>query len=166
MDRQEVGRVAEFLDQVQLVLQCPDDLVGNAFGIAPSRAFPGQPCQGLLRGEAGFAGLVGILVGEIVEAEANAPGDLDRARDRLGPAREQARHLLGPLQMAVGVALAPEAGIVDRNALADAGDDILQDAALGAVEQHVVGRDGRDPHRRRHVRQLMQPKLVPRPAAQ
>ena len=54
--------------------------------------------------------------------------------------------------MAVGVALAPEAGLVDRNAFADAGDDILQDAALGTVEQHVVGRDGRDPHRRRHVR--------------
>ena len=71
----------------------------------------------------------GILVGELVEREAAALGDLDRARQRLGIAAEQPCHLRRRFQIAIGMALAAEAGVVDGAVVPDAGDDILQDAA-------------------------------------
>jgi hypothetical protein len=47
--RQEIGRIAQRLDQTQFMLQDGDDLVRHAFGIAISRAFPNQSLQRLLR---------------------------------------------------------------------------------------------------------------------
>ena len=64
------------------------------------------------------------------------------------------------------MALAPEAELVDGDVVPDAGDDILQDAPAGLVEQHVVGDDRRHPQPRGEVRELVQPELVVRPAPQ
>ena len=57
------------------------DVVRHAVRIALLRAFPGQLLQGLLRGQAGEAHLVRILVAQFVEREAAAFGDLLRAGD-------------------------------------------------------------------------------------
>ena len=50
-------------------------------------------------------GLVGIFVAELGEVEPDPLGDLLRAGDRLGPGGEQPRHLLGRLEMTLGVGL-------------------------------------------------------------
>ena len=140
--------------------------LGQAFGVALGRARPGQPLQRLLRSERGIVALLGILVGELVEREAAALGDLQRPRERLRIAAEQPVHLLGRLQVAVGVAFAPVAERVDGDVVADAGDDILQDAPAGLVEEDVVGHDRRHPQPRGEVCELVEPELVVRPSPQ
>ena len=81
-------------------------------------------------------------------------------------AREQPGHFRGRFQAAVDRALAPEAGLLDRAAFADAGDDVLQDAPLRHVIEHVAGRDGGHARGLRHVGQLAQPDGIAGPAAQ
>ena len=46
--------------------------------------------------------------------------------------------------MPLGVGFKQAAGIVDRDVLADAGQDILQGPPFGRVIEHVVDRDERD----------------------
>ncbi len=137
-----------------------DHLVGHAFGIALRRALPGQLLERLLRREAGDRSLLGILIGEFVEREAAALGDPQGSRQRFGITAKQPRHFLRSLEIAVGMTLPTEAGVVDRAIVPDAGHDVLQDAAGGFVKQHVIGNDGRHPCLRRQVRQLVEAKLV------
>ena len=142
--RQEVGRVVELLDQGELVPQAGADLVGQALGVARRRPLPGQLLQRLLWAQRRIVAFLGVLVGEFVEREAAAVGDLEGARERLGIAAEEPVHLLRRLEEAIGMALAPFAERVDRHVVPDAGDHILQHAAVRLVEEHVVGDDRRD----------------------
>ncbi len=45
--------------------------------------------------------------------------------------------------MALGVGFEPQAGLRDGRALADAGEHVLQRAAVGRVVEHVAGGDER-----------------------
>ena len=87
--------------------------------------------------------LIGIFVGQLFEVEIAAAGKLHRVRDRLGIGGEEAGHLLGAFEMALGVAGEPEAGFVDGAGVADAGEHILKAAADGIVIEHVVGGEER-----------------------
>ena len=42
MNGQEVGRVAQLLDEIEFVAKGLDHVVRKALGIPPGRAFPGQ----------------------------------------------------------------------------------------------------------------------------
>ena len=64
------------------------------------------------------------------------------------------------------MAFAPEAGVVDGDVVANAGDDILHHAAGRFVEEHVIGDDGRHAHRCRQVCQFVKSELVVRAPAQ
>jgi hypothetical protein len=75
-------------------------------------------------------------------------------------AGEQAGHFRGRLEMAVGETLAPEAGVIDGDALANARDDILQDPALRQVSQHVAGRDCRHASRLCQIGEFAQPHRI------
>ncbi len=79
---------------------------------------------------------------------------------------DQPVHLLRRFEVAIGVPLTPFAQRIDGDVVTDTGDDVLKDAAVGRVEQHVVGDDGRHPHPGREVGQFVQTELVVRPAAQ
>jgi hypothetical protein len=136
------------LDQPQFMIELAAHVVGQAFRISLRRAFPAELFQRLLRRQARHRTLFRILVREFVEAEPAAVGDFERPRHRFRITREQPRHLLRRLEMAIGVPLAPKAGLVDRDVVPDAGHDILQDPARRLVEQHVVGDDDRNRNRR------------------
>ncbi len=140
--------------------------VGHALRIALRGAFPCELHQRLLRREVRLAALFRILVLELREQEGAALCDPDCARKRFRVARKQAVHLFGWFEKTIRVPLTPEAEGVDRHVVADGGDDILHDATPRFVKQHVIGHDGLDAQRRREVRQLVQPELVVRPAAQ
>ena len=75
-------------------------------------------------------------------------------------------HLAHRLQVPVGRPAPAKAHVVDGAAFPDTGDDILQDPAVGMVEQNVVGHHR--PHRRgpRGFAELMQSHLVARPPMQ
>ncbi len=163
---QEVWRIAQRLDQAQLVLEDCRHLVGHAFGIARGSAFPGELFERLLRRQARHGRLFGILIGEFVEREAAAFGDLDRACQRLGIAAEEPRHFVRRFEIAVGMALAAKAGVIDGAVVPDAGHHILQDAPRRNMEQHIIGDDGRHARPRRQVRQFMEAQRIVRPPAQ
>ena len=59
-----------------------------------------------------------------------------------------------------------EADIIDDGVVADTADDILQLAPIGIVKQHIVRYHRADAEANSEVRQIVQPQLVPRPAAQ
>ena len=128
-------------------------------------ALPGQPLESLLRGEAGF-GFVRVLVAQFAQAEAAALGDLLRAGDGVRVGHEQARHLLGRLQVAFWRARAAETGIVDGAAFADAGDHVVQDPPARVVVEHVVGGHRRHPRVLRRLGERVQAGGIARTAVQ
>ena len=82
-----------------------------------------------------------ILVAQLVEGEPAGVGDLEGARQRLGMAHEQARHLSARLEMALGVGDQTIARLIDRAVLADAGEHVLERPPCGRVVEHVAGGD-------------------------
>lgn len=119
-----------------------------------------------LRVLAGNDSLLGILIGQLFEAELATRDDLHRPRQRFPVSGKEPFHFLRRFQIAVGMALAFEADIVDGGVGPDAADDILQLAALRIMKQHVVRHHRADPDAGGEVRQIVQPQLVARPAAQ
>ena len=95
-------------DQAQFVLDERHHLVRHTLEIAARCTFPGELSERLLRRQAGQHLLLWILVGEFVEGEAALARNFDRASERFGVARKQSCHLLGRLEIAVGMALAPD----------------------------------------------------------
>ena len=140
---EEVGRVAELGDEPEFVHQRAADLGRNALGIALPGAGPGQRLQMPLRRGAGGHRLVGILVGQLVEAEAAEAHDLQGAGDRRLVAPEEPRHLGPALEVALGIGGEPIAGLRHGGALADRGQHVLQGPALARVVVDVVGGDQR-----------------------
>ena len=90
--RQEIGRIAELLDEAQLMGEDRHHFIGHAFGIARGGTFKGQLFERLLRREAGHGALFWILIGKLVEREAAARGDFDCACQGLGIAAKEPRH--------------------------------------------------------------------------
>ena len=73
---------------------------------------------------------------------------------------EQALYVVRRFEVAVDKALAAEAGVVNRAAVSDAGEDVLQDAALGRVVEHVAGGDRGDSFPCGEVGELLQAQCV------
>lgn len=84
----------ELGDQPELVLQGSADAVRHAFGIAAFGSFPSELLQRLLRRDRKLVALFRILVLELVQREAAAVGDLQRAGKRLRVPEEKPAHLL------------------------------------------------------------------------
>jgi len=169
---EEIRCVVEPRDQLQLVAKLAGDRRGHAARVAPGRACHRSALQHGLSGHVGRGnlvwrgGLVGVLVAQVVEREAGALGQLHAAGQRRGVALEQPQRFPGRAQVAVEGAFAPEAGVFDGAALADAGQHVLQDAALRHVVQHVAGGHARHPGPRRQRRQVVQADGVVGPPAQ
>jgi hypothetical protein len=141
VDGQEVLGDVQPLDDAQLVADLAQVLVGQAIREEEAGARPGQVGQMLLRRLAGGNGLVGVLVAELLQVEAQRVGDRHGAAKRVLVAGEEAGHLGGGLQMAFGVGLQATAGLGQGHLLADAGEDVGQGAAAGLVEADGVGGD-------------------------
>ena len=144
---QEVGRDLLALDQVELVPDGLGDFFGNAVGIAPGRALPGQALELLHRRLAALV-LDGILVAELIEREVAAVDDLLRcARSRADAGGTAAPSPCRLLEMPLGAGEAAEAQPLDGAVEADGRDHVVQRPPLGHVIVHVVGGDQADPHR-------------------
>ena len=142
---QKIGRVAELLDQQELVLEQLCHFGRRALGIALGDTLKGQPREVLLDREPRRRRIDRIVISQFVQGKTAGLDDLERARERPLMTAEQAQGLGRRLQMALGVGLEPEARPVDRRMLADAGQHVLQGPALGDVVEHVAGRDQRCP---------------------
>ena len=114
----------------------------------------------LLRRAAGGHRLVGILVGQLVEAEGAEFHDLQGAGHGILVAPEEPRHLGPALEVALGIGGEAPAGLRHGDARADRGQHVLQRPALARVIVDVVGGDqgglvplgqGRQPVEAAHV---------------
>ncbi|HEX9660200.1 MAG TPA: hypothetical protein VGA18_07855 [Rhodothermales bacterium] len=142
-DGQEVGLVLQLADELQLVLDEPSDFLGNTGGVTIVGPGPGQLGEEVVRVPARRAECFGILVAQLVEAEAAAIGDLDGAGQGVGVIDEQALHVIDGLEVAFGVGEEGLAGLGEGAAVADAGENVLEEAALWDVVVSVVGCDQR-----------------------
>ena len=123
---QKIGGEAELLDQLQLVFDLRAHLAGQTLGIALGGALPGETNQLLLRRAAFRDRIDRIFVAQFVKTEPASVGDLQRAADRIRIPREQPRHLLRRLQVALGVGIEAESRLADCAVFADAGQNVLQ----------------------------------------
>jgi len=144
IDGKEVGCIVELRDQLELVAELLGDCGRDSVRKPDGGTFPSEAFECLLGGEAGKADLVRILVSELVERKGATRHDLLRAGECIGVALEQPFHFMEWFQCAVSGSGEAETGFVDAAAFADAGEHVLQDAALRGVVEHVAGRDRRD----------------------
>ena len=142
VDGKEIGGIGQLVDQRQFMPQRRRHLGRQAVRIAAGRPLAGQTDQALLRR---FRRIVvdGIFVSQLVEVETAAPDDLQGAGHRLRVVGEQAGHLVGRLQMTLGIGGQTPAGFGHRTAGTDGGQHILQRPAFRAVVMHVIGGDQR-----------------------
>ncbi len=119
-----------------------------------------------LRILAGNDRFLGILVGQLLQREPATRNDLHCARQRFPIARKEPFHLFRGFQVAVRMAFSRKADIIDGGVRPDAAHDILQLAAVRIVKQHVVRDHRAHVETGGEVRQIVQPQLVARPAAQ
>jgi len=154
VDGEEVGGEAQLADQLQLMGNLVTDLLRESIGIALLGAGPGEADQLFLRRAPVGHRIDRVFVAQLVEAEAAGLGDLDGAGDGIRAVAEQPRHLGGRLQVALGVGVQQEAGVVDGAVLADAGEHVLQWPALGRMGVHVVGGDQRNAARGGKIAQV------------
>ncbi len=83
------------------------------------------------------------LVAEVVELKAEALGDEEGVVEGFGEVVEEAAHGAGGANLALGVALEEAAGLVERDVVADGGEDVEDFAlVLGGVADAVGGEDG------------------------
>ena len=94
VDGEEIRRVIERGDQREFVVEGGAHLVRDAVGIASARALLGRGDERLLGRRIALAGLVGILVFELVEREFAAFEKVQRLVDRVRRRAKQARHFL------------------------------------------------------------------------
>ena len=143
MDGQEIRRDVQLGDQRQFLFQCRAHLVRDDAAITRRRALPGDLLQMLLRCLALRHRLVGIIVFELIEGEGDPVGEADGFGDGFGRLAKKLRHFVRRFQMPLGIGFEKPARLVQGDMLADAGDDILQLAPLGAVIEHIVGGEQR-----------------------
>src|SRR5206468_11590690 len=93
VDRQEIPREIELLDQRQLVFELLDHLLWNSIAPALTSPRPGEMLEMLLRRSALGHGLTRIFVAQLVEAEVKRIGEFARGSDRMRPWLEQPHHL-------------------------------------------------------------------------
>ncbi len=150
--RQEIPRVVELRDDAQLLLDGVAYLRRNSPGITHRRALPGQVGEMLVRCQPGRDRFVRVLIGQFGKRKITALHDVLGAQDRLGIVAEQPGDLPRRLQMAFGIGLQREPGLVDTTAQSDAGHHILQWPPVRQVIEDVVGCH----HRYREFRQRAQ----------
>ena len=82
---------------------------------------------------------VRIFVTQLIEIEFAPLGYLDPARDCLRVVGKQPMHLLRGFEISLAILKQAITGLLNRAAMADAGEHILQSPSLGDVIMHIVG---------------------------
>jgi len=155
---EEIRRVVQLLDELQLVRDARLDVGRHALRPAFRRRLAHPAGQGLLRRAARLQDLVRILVPQLVEAEARAGFEHpDRVADGIRAAREQSRHLGRALEAALAVALAREADRIHRPPEPDRGQHVGEASPGRMVVARVGGGQQPGPGSPRHGCERLQP---------
>ncbi len=159
-DGEEVARVAERLDEVELARKLPHDVLRRIAAESPARAIADELPEELHSGQArlrrrrdrGALRAVSsrrhqrrerVLAADLVHPEGAAVGDPGSRLQPLGEVAPEPRHLLRSLERPLGVGEEAAPRLLDRDAVPDAGEDVLQHLPPPRVGMDVVGdRDG------------------------
>ena len=139
--RQEIAAVVELVDQRQLPVDLLADGHGHVVAEALARAAERELAQPRGRRPAVGQPLGRIAVADLGQVEGAARRHLAGPLDERRLVGEQLRHPLRRLQIVLGVRPDQPAGGGERDAVADAGQDVLQVAARRRVVQHLGGGD-------------------------
>ena len=145
-DHQEISRQAQLADDGELAR----DLGARAVvqrAVAIGGAAPGDRLQITLLRSAVGDGVGGEGVAEIGERERAAVGDRARGAHGGGEIAKQRGHFGGGFQVMLGAGRQAAPDLVDRDAEARAGEDVVNAAAIGRGVTNVVGRDDGDVQR-------------------
>ena len=123
------------------------------------RALEREPPQPLRGGRSVREVLRGIAIPQRIQVEAAALGDLQGAGDGARVVLEQRGEGMDALECMLGVGLNPAPGLGEPDALANAGQHVLQLASARRVIEHLVACDDRQPITRGP---LSQARLAPR----
>ena len=143
---QEVAGEVQLLDEAQLVLQLPADVLGDPPPpIAPARPLGDQGPQEAhvrvpLRRQ-----LKRRVIDELVQGEGAAIRHLHGARHGVGQVAKEPGHGSGGAHVALGVGLQEAAGPGQGGPQANGGHHVLQGLAVGVVIQRVAGGHQRGP---------------------
>ena len=164
VDGEEVGGVFLGADQRELVGDGLLPLSGDALGETAVGRRHHHVFQPILRAPACGHRLVRVVVAQVIEREGDAREKVGGGGDGLRAGAEQPRHLGGGFQVALGIGGEALAGMADRRALTDAGDDIVERARIGGGIERIVG--GEQRHigvRAQRLRQCQPARIRPGP---
>jgi hypothetical protein len=133
----------------ELVVELAADDLAHAVGPALGRAFVDQVAQPVDRGEALGHDLARVAVLDLRQAKRAPLSDLQRALDGLWVRPVPSGEGVRAQQVALGVGRQRAAGLVERAAAANAGEDVGEAGARGVVVQDVLAGDHRAAKRRR-----------------
>ena len=156
---EEIGLVAQFADELQLVFdQLPDP------GRRPVRPAPAHALLGEVAQMAGGRGplrnqFAGILIAQFIQGKIDALGDCERLLQQ-APGIDPGEFPDGP-QVSLAVGIKPEAHLLQRLPTADGGERILQPPALAAVHVDVAAGEHRQAQPCRNVLPPGQQRPVP-----
>ena len=141
-DGQKVGGEIQRLDDAQLLFHLAQRVGGHTVRKPLAQALRGQPLQAFLGGLA-IGDFVWVFIAQFIQRKGTARGDFQRAAHRAGMIAKQPGHVGGGFQAALGIGQGAAADLVDRHALADAGQHIGQTAAARVMHQHIAHGDHR-----------------------
>ena len=154
MEQEEAGEL-EIGDEPQLLLQALacTPLVTVCAGVALGERALADAAQLRVR-RLLAVGEVGVAVAELLrEVELEPGGELDRAGDGGSVLREAVGHLLRRAKHALAVAAPLALGAVQRRAVPDGDEGVLEQGAAMAMRVHVAGGHRVDAQRLRQVAQ-------------
>ena len=143
MDGQKVSGIALIGDEAKLGPKTAVDGIAHPSRISFCRPLPGQALQRLLCGFPIADGLFGIVIFEIAETKADAPNENLRLGDGICVFGEKSGHFFRELQAPLGIGGQVKAGLFERQMLADAGDHIEHDTAIGPMIARVIAGEHR-----------------------
>ena len=139
-DDQEVALELELLDEGQLALHlAPRALVIRPVAVARAQVRHRAQERGV--GLARRQRVVGELVGQVVQGEAQPVGQRFRVAEEDGPVAKRAAICFGDFRWRSAFSASSRPGVGQRALLADAGEDVEQRAARGARVAHAIRRD-------------------------
>ncbi len=139
MDGQEVSRIIHPANDAEFVCDQFLDFGRNAIGPAFGGFQPAQLLQPSLRRITGRDRLMRIIIGELGQVKLNGGHQLLGFGNRFGAFDKESRHFCGRLQMALGIGQKQLPCLLDRDFLADAGENIVERLIAGACVKHIIG---------------------------
>jgi hypothetical protein len=139
--REEVAPVLKLVNEGEFTLKLGANLGRDDVAIAMARASIGELSKPLIFTSATGDVLFRVDIAELVEGEVATIGDLKGSRDKLWRICEEAGHLYGRSKRVLMISPQQAPPLTERDAMADAGEHILEWPPRGRVVEDLCSAD-------------------------